>query len=373
LPAVVEQQEWQAELAARRKAVGAVVERSGCEALLVFGSHGRGEHFRYLTNFAPVLGDMWLVLGDGRISCVVDFDWQVDEARQRSGIDDWRGGGRPVEVVAELLAELSPRRLAVAGLDRLPVTAFELLRSKLRDTAVFDVGAELAALRRRKSELEARLLREAARLTDGALDVARAEARPGISERDLAARIGYALGPEWSFPPTVVSGNDDPIPIREPTSRRLQEGDTVMVDIGAACEGYQADATRTIVLGAPNELQRRVWETVLRAYDAVLEAARPGTACVALNKVAAEVVDAEGFRLAHRIGHGIGLHTSFEWPDLSSEQAPLEPGVTICIEPSIAVDGAGVMKLEDDVLITESGCELLTESERSLAAAAVTA
>jgi Xaa-Pro aminopeptidase len=358
--------EWRAELEARREAVLGIVGRAGCDALLVFGSHGRGEHFRYLTSFAPVLGDMWLVAGDRRLTCVLDFDWQVDEARQRSGLDDWRGGGRPVETVAALLGELAPRRLAVAGLDRLPVTAFELLRSRLRDTAVLDFGAEVAELRRRKSPLELEALREAARLTDHALDFARAEARPGVTERELAASIGKELGPEWSFPPTVVSGNERPIPIREPTDRRLQEGDTVMVDIGASFDGYQADATRTFVLGEPNELQRRVWEAVRRAYDAAVAEARPGVPCVALQEQASAVAEEAGFRLAHRVGHGIGLHTSFEWPDLASEKEPLEPGVTICIEPSVAVDGAGVMKLEDDLVITEDGCELLTESDRSL-------
>ncbi|MGB2954113.1 MAG: Xaa-Pro peptidase family protein, partial [Gaiellaceae bacterium] len=324
--------EWQPELDSRRQAVGAIVERAGCDALLVFGSHGRGEQFRYLTSFAPVLGDMWLVWGDGRSSCVLDFDWQVEEARRRSGLDDWRGGGRPVETVAELLTELEPRSLAVAGLDRLPVTAFELLRSRLRDTAVFDVGAEVAELRRRKSPLEVKALREAARLTDRGLEVARAEAQPGVTERELAARIGQALGPEWSFPPTVVSGNERPIPIREPTERRLEDGDTVMVDIGASYDGYQADATRTFVLGDPSTLQRRVWDVVLRAYEAALEKARPGVACVELQRAAAAATEDAGFGLAHRVGHGIGLQTSFEWPDLASEQTPLEPGVTICIE-----------------------------------------
>ena len=151
------------------------------------------------------------------------------------------------------------------------------------------------------------LLREAARKTDAALDVARAEARPGVSERELAARLGQALGPEWAFPPTVVSGNDDPIPIREPTERLLEPGDTVMVDIGAAHEGYQADATRTFVLQNTNSEQRRVWDAVLRSYEAALEAVRSGTPCVLVHKAAARAAEGAGFSLAHRIGHGISV------------------------------------------------------------------
>ena len=85
-----------------------------------------------------------------------------------------------------------------------------------------------------------------------------------------------------------------------------------------------------------------------------------------VHKKAAEAASAAGYELAHRIGHGIGLATSFEWPDLANEQDELEPGVTICIEPGIAVAGAGVMKLEDDVVVTDDGCELLTHSDSSL-------
>ena len=361
---MIPSEHWAEELEARRAAVGRIVDGRECDALLVFGSHGHAEHFRYLTNFAPALGDAWLVLArDAAPTCVLDFDWQLIEARRRSAIEDWRARFGAAPLVAEVLAAARPRRLAVAGLDRLPVIAWQTIRG---DFDVVDVGAEVARLRRAKSTLELQLLREAARLTDAALDVARAEAQPGVTERGLAARIGQELGPEWSFPPTVISGNDDPIPIREPTERTIEHGDSVMVDIGAAYDGYQADASRTFVIGEPSELQQRVWEAVSRAYEAALATVRPGVACTRVQRAAAEAAEASGFRLAHRIGHGIGLATSFEWPNLAGDEEPLEVGTTICIEPSIAVDGAGVMKLEDDLVVTDDGYELLNVSDRSL-------
>jgi Xaa-Pro aminopeptidase len=89
--------------------------------------------------------------------------------------------------------------------------------------------------------------------------------------------------------------------------------------------------------------------------------------CLELHRVAAEIIEGAGFQLGHRVGHGIGLATSFEWPSLDTETAPLEPGVTICIEPGVYAAGVGNMKLEDDVLITEHGCELLTTSDQTLA------
>jgi Xaa-Pro aminopeptidase len=362
---VIAAADWPPELERRRAAVRGIVEAAGCDTFLAFGAHGHAEHFRYLTNFAPALGDCWLVWGaDHAPVCVLDFSWQFAEARRSSGIDDWRAKFGAASLVAKTVADVGPGRLAVAGLDRLPVKAWEVVHG---DFDVVDVGDEVARLRRAKSPLESELLREAARLTDRGLEVARAEAQPGISERELAARIGQALGPEWAFPPTVVSGNDDPIPIREPTERRLEQGDSVMVDIGASFAGYQADASRTFVVGGePNELQQRVWAAVLRSYEAALDAVRAGVPSRSVHQAGAQAAETAGFRVAHRIGHGIGLATSFEWPDLEHEDAPLEAGTTICIEPSIAVEGAGVMKLEDDVIVTEDGFELLTASDRSL-------
>lgn len=355
--------DWPAELDRRRARAREIVAGAGADCLIVFGSHGHCEHFRYLTNFAPTLGDAWLVDAPSTTVAVLDFGWQLEEARRRSGIADWRARFTAAPLVAELLRGLAPSRVAVAGRDRLPVAAWETIADGFE---ALDVGPQLSRLRRSKSALELELLREASRLTDAALDVARAGARPGISERELAARIGQALGPEWSFTPTVMSGNDDPVPIREPTERRLAEGDTVMVDIGAAYEGYQADASRTFVVGEPSELQQRVWAAVLASYDAALAAVGAGVPCREVEAAGTRAAKAAGFRLAHRIGHGIGLATSFEWPDLAGSDERLEVGTTICIEPGIPFPGAGTMKLEDDLVVTEDGYELLTSSDRSL-------
>ena len=130
--------------------------------------------------------------------------------------------------------------------------------------------------------------------------------------------------------------------------------------------GYQGDATRTVVVDRPTQTQLDAWDVVRRAYDAALELARPGVPCLELHRAAAAIIEGAGFEVAHRIGHGIGLATSYEWPSLDTETAPLEPGMTICIEPGVFAPGSGNMKLEDDLVITEDGHELLTESDRSL-------
>jgi Xaa-Pro aminopeptidase len=363
-------EEWQVELEGRRSVARALTEEHGADALLVFGSDGHGESFRYLTNFQPLLGSMWLVLGAaGDAFCALDFHWQLEEARRRSGIADWHGMPEPVAAVIERLRGLSPRLVAVAGLEQLPVSDWKTLRAALGDAETVDVGASLTRLRRRKSELELRCLRTAARLTDNALDTVREELRPGTTERELAARLGYLLrreSGEWAFPPCVVSGVDDPIPIREPTERRIDSGDTVMIDVGGSWEGYQADASRTWVLGEPSEAQARAWAAVVRAHAAAVEQVRPGVPCAEVARAAVDVLHAAGYELGHRIGHGIGLATSFEWPSLDHDDTALEEGMTFCIEPAVYLPGVGNMKLEDDVVVTGDGCEFLTEASREL-------
>jgi Xaa-Pro aminopeptidase len=359
---------WVAELAQRRARVREIVEAAGCDAALVFGCPQHEQGFRYLTNFTPVLGDSYLVMGAAE-QCVLNFTWQLDEARAASGIDRWDGAFDPVPLVVDAVRETGARRVGVVGLDRLPVPAHRTLLDALPALDLVDMSAEVAVLRRRKSPLEIDALRRACRVTDAMLDAARAGARAGVTERELAAElsaVALAGGGGVAFETTVIGGTDEPIPIRRPTGRALRAGDTVMVDLGAQVDGYQGDASRTFVLGTPSAEQRRGWDVVRRAYDAALELARPGVPCRELHRVTSRIITGAGFHIAHRIGHGIGLATSFEWPSLDSEEAPLEPGVTICIEPGVYAPGVGNMKLEDDVLITEDGCEILTRSDATL-------
>ena len=120
------------------------------------------------------------------------------------------------------------------------------------------------------------------------------------------------------------------------------------------------------MLGAPSRAQLEAWDAVRRAYDAALELARPGIRCNELHRAGSRIIEDAGFAVAHRLGHGIGLATSYEWPSLDTEDAPLEAGMTICIEPGVFAPGAGNMKLEDDLVITDDGCEVLTRSDATL-------
>lgn len=359
---------WQAELETRRTRVRRLVEQADCDLALVFGCDTHAESFRYLTNFTPILGDCWLILATEARS-VLTFQWQIEEARALSGIERWDAAFDSVPLVLDALRASGARRIGLAGHDRMPAPAHDALVRGLPEVRFVDLGPALAGLRRTKSALEIDRLRAAARITDAMLDAAREMAPTGCTEAMLAAELSvipWRQGARCAFETTVVSGVDQPVPIRRPTGRIITTGDSVMVDLGAEVDGYQADATRTFVIGPASPAQRRAWDVVQRIYDAVLGLAKPGVPCRELHLVAANIIRDAGFTVAHRIGHGIGLATSFEWPSLDTEPAPLEPGMTFCIEPGVYAPGIGNMKLEDDVLITECGCDVLTQSDRSL-------
>jgi Xaa-Pro dipeptidase len=370
---VVTLESWHRELAERRQAVWRIAQAAECDLALIYGGWGHAEPFRYLTNFTPVLGDAYAILASAeQIACVLNFSWQLIEARAISGLPDWYGIFNTTPKVLELLGSMNaaPRRIGLVGLHRLPHPVYEAIQAAFPNAVLIDLGAEVGKLRWRKTDFEISLLREAGRITDAALDWARANMKPGMTEFEVAANLNYVMqstGAELSFSPTVISGNDKPIPIRMPTDRKLQAGDTVMIDIGAMYQGYQADASRTYVLGEPNADQQKVWDIIQRAYDATFAQIRPGVPCRELHRAAVAVIEGEGYQLVHRIGHGIGLSTSFEYPSLDTETAPLEAGMTFCIEPGIYVAGAGNMKLEDDVVVTADGYALLTHSARHLA------
>ncbi len=366
--------DWEPELSSRFTSLLHFAIDADCEALLVYASREHAEPFRYLTNFVPTLGDMWAIVPDldrEQTSCFLNFDWELNEAARLSGIPDWHGRFDILPLVVEKIKQLDARRIAVLGLDRIPWRAYETLCSAFPGVEWVDLQPEFERMRRIKTPFEIHVLEEAARITDLALEEIREIARPGVTEKEISAQVLYTFyreGAEPAFSPLVMGGLDTETAViaRSPRSRPLENGDTLMVDIGASLQGYQVDVARTIVLGNPSAQQQKTWDTIIKTYNAVIQLAQPGVPCHKLHTAAQKIFQEAGAALIHRIGHGIGLATSFEWPSLDCETALLQPGMTLAIEPGIYAPGVGAMKLEDSIVITETGCEAISRSRHAL-------
>ena len=235
-----------------------------------------------------------------------------------------------------------------------------------------------AGCRMIKDAHEIALMRLASQVTYRAYEAVYHALAPGMSQTDVGALIDAAyarLG--FSGDVSVQVGEYTALPHGSLTPQTIREGTIVMLDDGCTVEGYWSDITRTFVLGKPSDKMRAVFDVVRRAQSAALAAARPGVSLDALDAAARTVIVDGGYGpgfkyFTHRLGHGLGMDIH-EWPYLAKNNMfgwertlTLRPGMTFSDEPGIYIPGEFGVRLEDDLLVTEGGAELLTPPSRSL-------
>ena len=230
----------------------------------------------------------------------------------------------------------------------------------------------LLELRRVKDQEELASMTAAQRIAEQALEDILKEIRPGVTEKEIAARLQYLMlhyGAEnMSFDPIVVSGPNGSLPHGVPSEREIRAGEFVTMDFGCIYHGYCSDMTRTVAVGSATEEMRTVYETVLAAQAAGIAAARAGVCGKDVDGAARSVIEAAGYGsyFGHGFGHGVGVEIH-EGPNASSaNDKPLPAGAVISAEPGIYLPGKLGVRIEDVIVITESGCENLTRAPKEL-------
>jgi Xaa-Pro aminopeptidase/Xaa-Pro dipeptidase len=219
--------------------------------------------------------------------------------------------------------------------------------------------------------VELEKLAHAAAITDAATDEIFNRLHGGQTELEVAIAIGASIsaaGGTLAFDTLVLSGPNSALPHGRPSGQRLGQGELVLLDFGAAYEGYCADTTRVAGVGAPTARQREIHALVLAAHDAAIDAVRAGATTGDVDSAARKVIEAAGLgdRFFHRTGHGLGLE-AHEDPSLDpGSQTVLEVGMVFTVEPGIYIPGWGGVRIEDDVVVETDGCRLLTTADRSL-------
>jgi Xaa-Pro dipeptidase len=289
-------------------------------------------------------------------------------ATDQAAILSWRDGEDPYILVGEALE--AGKRLGVET-DHLTMQTAETLAMRVGAAKMVDLSAEIRRLRRIKSSAEVALLARAAGITDAVTEEVLRQLREGQTELEVSVIVGAAIGAAGgtlAFESLVQSGTNSALPHHHPGSRRLAAGDLVLLDFGAAFGGYRADTTRMAVVGEPAERQLQIHGIVLAAHDAAIDAIRAGATTGAVDAAARNVIAAAGMadRFFHRVGHGLGLE-AHEDPSLDPGSTTiLEPGMVFTIEPGIYIPGWGGVRIEDDVVVEDDGCRLLTAAGRSL-------
>jgi len=228
-------------------------------------------------------------------------------------------------------------------------------------------------LRLVKDEAETALIREAVRIADLAYAHIAKFIKPGLTERDVAAELDFFMrrngADKEGFDTIVASGPRSALPHGKSSDRMISKGELIVLDFGAAFQGYHSDITRTFVLGPPDDRQDEIYGIVLEAQSKAISALRPGLLGGDVDSVAREYIAERGFgeHFGHGLGHGLGLDVHDGRVLARASEIMLEAGMVVTVEPGIYIPGWGGIRIEDDVLVTDSGAEVLTQSPRRLA------
>ena len=350
----------------RRRALAATLAAQRIDAILVTDL----THMRYLTGFSGSNGALLLrkdlsavVTTDGRYTTQIAEEVpDIKAVIQRN-------------VGANLLEGLEgPQRVGFEAA-YVSVAQFKKLEEACpEDVTLVPVTGVIEEQRQKKDDFELEQLEAVALLANNALEdlLAAGELAVGRTERQVAADLEYRMrkaGSERvSFDTIVASGPNSAKPHHGADDRVIETGDLVTIDFGAHLRGFNSDMTRTFVMGEVSEFSKQIYDVVLEAQLAGVDAATPGTALFDVDRACRQIIEDAGYGeyFVHSTGHGIGLHVH-EGPSAAvTGKGHLEEGMTLTIEPGIYVPGKGGVRIEDTLIITSGAPKIITPSSKEL-------
>lgn len=352
--------------AARRDKLRRLMRSAGVDALLVTNF----TNVSYLTGFSGddsyllVLGKGEVVVSDPRYTTQLEQECPGLEASIRPP------GTGMVEAVTKLAAGARVSKLGVEG-NSMTVALRDQIAAGLPKTELVSTVNLVERLRVIKDRDEVAEIRRAIWIAERAYGVLRASLRPERTEKEVADELENQIrlygGKACSFPPIVAVGARAALPHARPTDQKIGAADFVLVDWGADAGPYKSDLTRVLVTGKIPPKLERIYRVVLSAQEQAIDHIRAGRTCQEVDAVARGVIAKAGFarNFGHGLGHGIGLDIH-EAPRLAAgDQTKLEPGMVVTVEPGIYLPGFGGVRIEDDVLVTKDGCQVLTTLAKS--------
>jgi Xaa-Pro aminopeptidase len=346
---------------ARRNRLRRTVVKAGADAILVTSF----TNVTYLTGFTG--DDSYLLLrADGDV-IISDPRYTTQLTEECPGLDAHirAPGASLVGAIAKLVKAAKVRRLAIEG-SSMTVALRDQIATKLPRVELVATTGLVEQLREIKDKNEIAQIRQAIRQAEKAFTVVLAALRPEQTEKQVADELEHQMrrfGAKASaFPSIVAAGVRAALPHARATDTSIGQGDCLLIDWGANGGLYRSDLTRVLVTGKLSPKLQRIYGLVLRAQLAAIAAVRPGILAQDVDAVARNIIADGGFGryFGHGLGHGLGLDVH-EAPRLStSGKTVLTPGMVITIEPGIYIPGWGGVRIEDDVLVTRTGHEVLS-------------
>jgi Xaa-Pro aminopeptidase len=339
------------------------MSENGLDSLLVT----RREDVRYLSGFSGSSGSV--LVASGRSCLVTDFRYKVQARKETAGIsiliqkkDHFTAVREAGERMGVDTLWFDESALTLEGLKSLKKTGL-----KIRGHADL-----IKTLRQLKDDVELANIRTAIRRAEEAFLELRADIKPGTAEQALASKLEYLMrdrgARKSAFDTIVASGVHGAMPHASVTNRRIKKGDLVTFDFGAEANGYYSDITRTFCVGRPSARQKAVHELVLHAQSAAMRRISIGVPCKSVDNAAREVIKkaGHGTHFGHGTGHGIGLMVH-EGPTVSPlSRDTIQESMVFTVEPGVYIPGWGGVRIEDMVLVTETGAKVLTTLPREL-------
>lgn len=353
----------------RIDAVRTGLRESGCGAYFSVSPPTNQYLSGLLTSFLEISSVIVITADDALFLCDFRFTEQANE--QVKGFEIREIKGDQIARGGECLTELGVSKIAY---DPTGMTVAEFERLRAACAGEFLPDAQLVSrLRLHKSAEEIQTIREASELAEGVMTDLVPTLTPGIRERELAAAFEFefkkrgATAP--SFDTIALFGARSSLPHGEPGDRALGEGDIVLLDFGCRREGYCSDLTRTFVFGSiPGAWFEEIYTVTLEAQLKALQAVRPGARCRDVDAVARDIINGAGYGeyFGHGLGHGVGVEIH-EAPRLNTESdVTLAEGMVVTVEPGIYLPDQGGVRIEDLVVVTSDGCDVLTHSPKEL-------
>lgn len=335
----------------------------------------RHESLRYLCGFTggtPLEPDGVLIVTPKGADFVTDFRYYEQARKELKGARLIKGSRDSITSLKEI-RKFHGKNLKY-GFESDYVTYYN--RKRFQDNLgnailiPFNDTVEMFSVIKEKAEVD--LIQKAVDITDVAFERILGYVKPGLRELEVAAELEYQMkvlgSQKLSFDTIIASGYRSALPHGMASRKKIAKGDFVTFDFGATFEGYGADMTRTIVMGRAASRQKKVYNTVLSAQMAALRKVKASVSGKAVDAAARKVIDRAGFKkyFRHGTGHGIGLfvHSKPSAGPLSTDI--LKRGMVMTVEPGIYIPGWGGVRIEDDVLVTNSGCRVLNSSPKKL-------
>lgn len=337
----------------------------GLDALLVTNSFNR----RYLTGFTGSAG--YVVITKDRAVLFTDFRYIRQAPEQTKEYQVIQHALKAIESIHEWLESEQVKKLGFEQND-VSFSAYAAYQEQFAGIEMVPTKEIVEHVRAYKDQKELDAIRKAVDITEQAFDRILKIMKPGMTELEVAAELEYLIrkngAPSSAYNTIVASGERSALPHGLASDKKLGTNEFVTLDFGALYNGYCSDLTRTVFIGKPTEQQRDIYNIVLEANLTTLAGIKPGMSGKEVDSLGRDVIAKYGYaeNFGHGLGHGFGLEIHEPLRLAQASKDILRPGMVLTVEPGIYIPGFGGVRIEDDILITDTGIEVLTKSDKSL-------